>query len=79
MQPHDYLLSTFLRVVPHSFGEQRLGSQETAQRLCLEEGDEASLAKFRVSAITMVLAVSLRGAQEASAGSNLEVFANESR
>lgn len=60
----DFLHSAFVRVVPHPFHETRLMSKETAERLSLKAGDESSLVKFRVSAITMVLALSIRGVQE---------------
>ena len=65
MSPQEFLLSSFQTVVPHPFRETRWTSVLTAERLCLTPDDAASLAKFRVCVISMVLALSLRGISEA--------------
>ena len=64
----DHLIffrSAFEETIPHSFQESRLWSQQAAERLGIAPDDEASLNKFRVSAISLVLFVTLRGIHEA--------------
>ena len=65
MTPQDFLLNYYQTVVPYTFQDERLASSETVERLRLNLDDEASLAKFRVSVISMVLTLSQRGVGEA--------------
>ena len=64
----DHLIffrSAFEETIPHSFQESRLWSQQAAERLGIAPDDGESLSKFRVSAISMVLFITLRGIHEA--------------
>ena len=63
--PLIFLSSAFETTIPHPFQESRLWSQQTAERLGIAPDDEESLSKFRVSAISMVLFITLRGIHEA--------------
>jgi len=63
--PLIFFRSAFETTISHSFQESRLWSQQTAERLGIAPDDEESLSKFRVSAISMVLFITLRGIHEA--------------